>query len=84
MLIVAVVARSSTLAETRRFTFLEDRDGTLCRWDESFVSDVWWPDTRVWARYQLNPFEASVTAITPEEAQKLAGEGADLYADVAA
>jgi hypothetical protein len=69
------------MADERRFTFLLDRDGTLVRWDQSYVSDVWWPGKRVWHRFQLDPFEASVTAITPERARELAGDGPDLYAD---
>lgn len=70
------------MADKRCFTFLYDRDGTLLRWDQSMVSDVWWPDARIWHRYQLNPFEASVTSITPQRARELAGAGADLYAPV--
>jgi hypothetical protein len=67
---------------SRQFTFLLDRDGTLLRWDESLVSDVWWPGQRVWHGYQVNPFEASVTTITPERAREFAGPGCDLYAKV--
>jgi hypothetical protein len=68
----------------RRFKFLLDRDGTLLRWDQSLVSDVWWPADEKgpgqWARYQVNPLVANVTAITPERAQEIARPGADLYA----
>jgi hypothetical protein len=50
------------------------------------VSDLWWPPTNGqpsrWRRYQVNPFTASVTAITPERAQELAGRNADLHADM--
>jgi hypothetical protein len=74
------VEKGGKVADEGRFTFLYDRDGTLLRWDQSMVSDVWWPDARIWHRYQLNPFEASVTSITPQRAQELAG--ADLYAPV--
>jgi hypothetical protein len=69
----------------RRFTFLLDRDGTLLRWDQWLVSDVWWPADEKgpgqWSRYQVDPFTANVTPITPERAQELAGADADLYAE---
>jgi hypothetical protein len=68
------------MANERRFTFLCDRDGTLLRWDQSMVSDVFWPGKGVWTRYKVNPFTASVTVITPERARELAGPDADLYA----
>jgi hypothetical protein len=78
--------------EGRRFTFLEDRDGSLLRQDQSLVSDVFWPKGAIWHRYPMNPFEASVTAITPEAALEIAQReaarvgtaapgSADLYAD---
>jgi hypothetical protein len=81
--------------EPRRFTFLEDRDGSLLRQDQSLVSDVFWPKGAIWHRYLMNPFEASVTAIAPEDALEIARreaarvgtatpERADLYADVTA
>jgi hypothetical protein len=70
-----------------QFTFLLDHDGTLLRWDQSYVSDVWWPSKNgepgQWRRYQVNPFTASVTAIRPERAQAFAGAGCDLYGEVA-
>ena len=79
------------MADDRRFTFLEDRDGSLLRQDQSLVSDVFWPKGARWARYQIDPFTASVTAITPEDALEIAQREAtrvgtvgpvDLYADV--
>lgn len=73
-------------ATERRFTYLLDRDGALLRWDKSLVSDVWWPPRNGkpgrWHRYQVDPFVANVTEITPAEAQELAGPDADLYAPV--
>jgi hypothetical protein len=66
--------------EGRRFTFLEDRDGSLLRQDQSLVSDVFWPKGAIWRRYPMNPFEASVRTITPERARELGGPDADLYA----
>jgi hypothetical protein len=76
------MSKGDALATARRYTFLQDRDGSLLRWDRSMVSDVYWPGKRVWRRYQINPFKDSVTAIKPQRARELAGLGADLYADV--
>jgi hypothetical protein len=77
--------RAARAKAARAFTFLLDRDGTLCRWDASYVADVWWPgkdgEPAQWCRYPLDPLRANVTAITPERARELAGDGADLYAD---
>jgi hypothetical protein len=80
----AFLAEQGVTPAAREFAFLLDRDGTLLRWDRSLVSDVWWPADEKgpgqWARYQVNPIVANVTAITPERARELAGDGADLYA----
>ena len=68
-----------------RFTFLLDRVVTLLRWDASYVPDAWWHpragEPGRWSRLTINPFTASVTAITPARAQELAGADADLYAE---
>jgi hypothetical protein len=74
--------RAASANATRRFTFLLDNDGALLRQDQSLVTDAWWPRSRVWHRFQIDPFTASVTAITPERARELAGVRADIYADV--
>jgi hypothetical protein len=72
----AWLAKNWVTAATREFTFLLDRDGTLCRWDEWYVSDVWWAadEKRAgeWHRYDVNPFTANVTAITPARGRVVA------------
>jgi hypothetical protein len=77
--------RAARARTASAFTFLADRDGTLLRWDASYVADVWWPrragEQGQWSRLSINPFTANVTAITPERAQELAGADADLYAE---
>lgn len=81
----AWLAENGVTTATRDFTFLLDHDGTLLRWDASYVADVWWPadekGTGQWHRYGVNPFTANVTAITRERARELAGPDADLYAE---
>jgi hypothetical protein len=81
----AVLAENGITTAAGDFTFLRDRDGTLCRWDEGYASAVWRPandrEPGQWHGYPINPFTANVTAITPAEAQELAGPGADLYAE---
>jgi hypothetical protein len=77
--------RTARAKAASRFTFLLDRDGTLLRWDDSYVADVWWPppdgEPGMWSRFAIDPFTASVTGITPTRARELAGADADLYAE---
>ena len=78
-LLPAVEAEARAVGRRMRvveYSYFRDRDGTLCRRHPQGSHEVWWPDSKQWAKYFWD--SRDVVEITPEDVR--AGWGAKALA----